>query len=83
MQHRGWAEEYRPFGFAPQTPPMLTVRLPQSAETQARLESSGLEVIDFDKREGGYRVRLGADDLGKRGDMLRQLVEEAYRRHVG
>jgi hypothetical protein len=25
-----------------------------------------LDVIDFDKREGGYGVRLGADDLGKR-----------------
>ena len=30
---------------------MLTVRLPQSAEMQSRLEESGLELVDFDKRE--------------------------------
>ncbi len=46
---------------------MLTVRLPQSAQMQSRLEESGLELVDFDKREGGYRVRLGQDDLQQRG----------------
>ncbi len=58
---------------------MLTVRLPQSAEMQSRLEESGLELVDFDKREGGYRVRLGPDDLQQRADVLRQLIDAAYR----
>ncbi len=61
---------------------MLTVRLPQSAEMQSRLEESGLELVDFDKREGGYRVRLGPDDLQQRGDSLRQLIDAAYRRQL-
>jgi predicted transport protein len=61
---------------------MLTVRLQPSAETQTRLEGSGLEVLDFDKREGGYRIRLGMDDVDKRRDVLRQLIEMAYRTHV-
>jgi len=62
---------------------MLTVRLQPSAETQTRLEGSGLEVLDFDKREAGYRVRLGVDDIDKRRDVLKELIEMAYRTHVG
>ena len=62
---------------------ILTVRLQPSAETQSRLEGSGLEVMDSDKREGGYRIRLGMDDVDKRRDVLRQLIEMAYRTHVG
>ncbi len=61
---------------------MVTVRLPQSAETQAKLDDSGLETVDFDRREGGYRIRLGAEDAEKRADVLRQVIEMAYRNHV-
>lgn len=61
---------------------MLSIRLKQAAETEAKLEGSGLEVLEYDKREGGYRIRLGADDLQDRGDVLRQLIEMAYRDHV-
>ena len=42
---------------------------------------SGLETLDYNKREG-YRIRLGADDLKTRGEVLRQLIEMAYRCHV-
>lgn len=49
------------------------------AEIQSRLEGAGLETLEYDRREGGYRIRLGADDLEKRGDVLRQLIEMAYR----
>jgi hypothetical protein len=38
--------------------------------------------MDADKREGGYRVRLGMDDVDKQRDVLRQLIEMAYRTHV-
>jgi hypothetical protein len=61
---------------------ILSVRLQPSAETQARLEGSGLEVMDSDKREGGYRIRLGIDDIEKRRDVLQHLIEMAYRTHV-
>ncbi len=60
----------------------LTIRLPQAAETQARLEKSGLEVEDYDTRERGYRLRLVADGFEKRRAALRQFVEAAHKRHV-
>jgi len=61
---------------------MLTIRLQQSPEMQARLEQSGLEALEYDKREGGYRIRLGVDDLNARRDVLRQFIETAYRNHL-
>jgi hypothetical protein len=58
---------------------MVTIRLPQVAETQTRLEESGLEIIDYFKREGGYRIRLGGEDIGKQAAGLRQFIEAAFR----
>ncbi len=64
---------------------VLTVRLKPSPEIQARLEQSGLEALEYDKREGGYRIRLGTgtDDLNKQSEVLRQFIEMAYLNHVG
>jgi hypothetical protein len=62
---------------------VLTVRLKPSPELQTRLEESGLEALEYDKREGGYRIRLGTDDLNKQSEVLRQFIEMAYRNHVG
>jgi len=61
---------------------MLTLRLPQSAETQSKLEASGIEIVDSDRREGGYRLRLGIDDLGQRRDALQEFIAMAHRNHV-
>lgn len=82
----GLAKDGQPHNFVISRPQknalMLTIRLQQSPEVQARLEESGLEAIDYDKREGGYRLRRGLDDLKNRGDVLRQLIEMAYRNHI-
>ena len=61
---------------------MLSIRLKPAAEIEAKLEGSGLEALEYDKLEGGYRIRLGADDLKDRGDVLRQLIGMAYQSHV-
>jgi hypothetical protein len=58
---------------------ILSIRLLQSPEIQSRLEEAGLETLEYDRRDGGYRIRLGADDLIKRGDVLRQLIDPTYR----
>jgi hypothetical protein len=61
---------------------MLTARLPQSNEIQAKLENSGMELVDFDRREGGYRLRVGSEDLDQRRDLLGELIAMAFRNHV-
>jgi hypothetical protein len=40
-------------------------RLENSPETQERLESAGLDVMDYDSRWGYYRIRLQQSDIGK------------------
>lgn len=83
----GLAKNGQPHNFVISRPQknalMLTVRLQQSPEIQARLEESGMEALDYDKREGGYRIRLGIDDLKNRCDVLRLLIEMAFRNHIG
>jgi hypothetical protein len=83
----GLAQDGQPHNFVVCRPQknalVLTIRLKQSPEVQARLDESGLEVLDYDKRAAGYRIRLGADDLKNRGDVLRQLIEMAFRNHTG
>ena len=61
---------------------MLSIRLKPAAEIQAKLEDSGLEALEYDKREGGYRIRLGIEDLKNKGDVLRQLIGMAYQDHI-
>jgi predicted transport protein len=60
---------------------MLTIRLKPAVEIQSKLEESALEVLEYDKREGGYRIRLGIDDLRSREAILRQLIGMAYQEH--
>ena len=81
----GLAKDGQPHNFVlfrpRKTALLLTVRLKPSPEVQAKVEESGLEWLDYDKREGGYRIRLSGDDVNKHADMLRRLVEMAYRSH--
>jgi hypothetical protein len=83
----GLAKDGQPNNFVVSRPRkntmMFTVRLPQSAEMQSKLEASGFEFVDFDRRQGGYRLRLGMDDLKARGDALREIVGMAYRNRAG
>jgi hypothetical protein len=57
---------------------LLTVRVPSSTDVQSMLDASGIETVDYDKREGGYRIRIVEEDLIKRADILRELIRQAY-----
>ena len=53
-------------------------RLKHSPETQERLESSGLDVMDYDSRWGRYRIRLQPGDVEKNKEILTEVIAEAY-----
>jgi len=36
--------------------------------------------MDYDARRGRYRLRLSKADLDKNKDLLRELLEEAYKK---
>jgi len=54
------------------------VRLRNSPETQERLESAGLDVMDYDNRWGYYRIRLQPGELDKYKLILSDVITEAY-----
>lgn len=53
-------------------------RLDPSEEIEKTLESSGLDVMDYDKRWGRYRIRVTAADLTKHKDLLTDLLKRAF-----
>jgi hypothetical protein len=53
-------------------------RLKNTAETQERFESAGLDVMDYDSRWGRYRIRLQPGDIEKYRDILTEIIADAY-----
>jgi len=53
-------------------------RLDRSEEVQAKLEESGLDVMEYDSRWGRYRIRLAKGDVKKHEVLLRELLKKAY-----
>ena len=53
-------------------------RLKRSEATQERLESSGLDVMDYDERWGRYRIRIASGDISKHQILLSELFKESY-----
>ncbi len=56
----------------------LEVRLDRSDDTQAQLDASGLDVMDYDARWGRYRIRLAKGDTTKHKDFLAELMTKAF-----
>ncbi len=58
----------------------LELRLDQSEEVREQLEASGLELMDYHRHTGRYRIRLGEDDVEAHRDLLTDLLRQAYER---
>ena len=57
-------------------------RLENTTDMHERLEQSGLDVMDYDKRWGRYRIRLQPGDLNKHTKVLEEVIADAYRNAV-
>ncbi len=57
----------------------LEVRIKKNDETQEKLETAGLDVMEYDSRWGRYRIRLQPGDIEKYKDTLEGVVAEAYK----
>jgi len=78
----GLAKNERPNNFVSFRPKRshlrLEPRLPRTDELDARLEKSGLDVMDYDERWRRYRVRLTKNDLEKHREFISELLHQAY-----
>jgi hypothetical protein len=56
----------------------LDIRLPRLEERENQLEQAGLELLDYDKRWGAYRIRLSVGDFSKHEALMTELLKAAY-----
>lgn len=56
----------------------LEVKLKQSEEIDAKIDGYGLDTLEYSKRWGLYRIRLGKGDIKRHADAIRDLMGLAY-----
>jgi hypothetical protein len=61
----------------------LYIRLPQSDEIDAKIEKSHLETLEYSTRRGAYQLSLHKEDITKNQELLKELVEAAYKNRSG
>ncbi len=58
-------------------------RLAHSLQIDTRLENAELDVMDYDKLWGRYRIRLKPEDIEKNQDILTDIIKEAWQASGG
>lgn len=61
----------------------LSLRLKNSQETTEHMENAGLDVMDYHRRTGRYRIRLKPGEIEKNKEILVQIIKEAYEENAG
>lgn len=54
------------------------LKLPRNDVTSKQLEDAGLEVLEYDRHFGYYKIRLSPDDVATHRALLVDLMKEAY-----
>ncbi|MDD2740785.1 MAG: hypothetical protein PHV02_00795 [Rhodocyclaceae bacterium] len=53
-------------------------RLKKQDEIEQKIETAGLDVLDYDSRWNRYRIRLGKGDVKKHAELLQELFSAAH-----
>ena len=56
----------------------IQIRLPQTEETEEVISNSELDLLDYDKRDGSYRLNLSDKDISEKEETLSSLLKQAY-----
>lgn len=56
----------------------MEVSLERSDEIASKLESSGLDVMEYDTRSERYRIRLTKEDVDKNHDLIKEILKKSY-----
>lgn len=55
----------------------LEIRLDKSEELENEMESLGIDLMDYDKRYGKYRIKITSNDLKKHKEFLKDLIRKS------
>ena len=56
----------------------LEIGLPESEEYNEIISSSELDILDYDKRWGKYRIKLNDEEITNKKDTIKNLLIKAY-----
>lgn len=56
----------------------VEIRLPKSDEIEEKINETDLELLEYDKKWGRYRLRLSKNDLVKHSEFIKELCLKAY-----
>jgi hypothetical protein len=83
----GLAKSGKPYNFVIFRPKKTAIRvepkIKRSDEVEDKLDSAGLDVMEYSARDSRYRIRLIKNDLSKHADLLKQLFVQAYNEFSG
>ncbi len=57
---------------------ILEMKLPKTDEIDAKIQQAGLKTLEYDTRFGQYRLSLHKEDITKRRELLKELMQAAY-----
>jgi len=55
----------------------MEIRLERSDELEREIEEKGLDLMDYEKRGGRYRIKLSMNDIKKHREFLAYLISSA------
>ncbi|RNA68808.1 DUF5655 domain-containing protein [Alteribacter keqinensis] len=56
----------------------IEVRLPKTEELDRQFEESEVDILEYSKRYGRYRIRLVKKDIKVHGDLINHILKKAY-----
>jgi predicted transport protein len=78
----GLTKNGNPYNFASfrakKTNLRMEIRLEQSDDVETELHESDLDLMDYDRRYGRYRIRLTEEDMQNNEEILKKLLRRSY-----
>ncbi len=57
---------------------VVKVRIPQSEEIDQIIADSEIDILEYDKRWGAYKLKLSENDIKNKSDILTDMLKQAY-----
>lgn len=55
----------------------IEIRLNKSEELENEIENLGIDLMDYDKRDGRYKIRISSSDLKKHKEFIKDLIRKS------
>jgi predicted transport protein len=57
---------------------LITIRIPKSDEIDEKIDTAGLDTLDYDEKWNRYRIRIKKDEIEKKKEIIIELLKISY-----